>query len=108
MLLNQKNIGIIMVEVTEALLLPLMAIFWLIFVWLWKQGGFKTKNGLKFIGIGAVWLLFYNAFMVFGDVLVGQPFAVTIKAIGQWIGGTLAWLFCFVGALYLVIENFKI
>ncbi len=97
-----------MVEVTEALLLPLMAIAWLIFAWFWKQGGFKTKNGLKFIAIGAAWLLFYHAFNVFGGVLAGQGFEATIMAIGQWVGGTLAWLFGFIGALYLVIENFKL
>ncbi|MCD6576092.1 MAG: hypothetical protein J7K73_02955 [Nanoarchaeota archaeon] len=96
-----------MVEVTEALLLPLIAIAWLVFIWFWKQGGFKSKNGLKFIGIGAAWLLFYHAFQVFANVLSGQAYSATILAIGQWVGGTLAWLFGFIGALYLVIENFK-
>jgi len=96
-----------MVEVTEALLLPLLAIAWLIFIWLWKQSGLKSKNGLKFIGIGAAWLLFYHAFNVFGGILVGQGYEAIIMSIGKWVGGTLAWLFGFIGALYLVIENFK-
>jgi len=96
-----------MVEVTEALLLPLMAIAWLVFAWLWKEGGFKTKKGLKFVAIGAAWLLFYNAFEMFSGVLTGQGFEATILAIGKWVGGTLAWLFVFIGALFLVIENFK-
>lgn len=96
-----------MVEITEALLLPLLAIAWLIFIWFWKQGGLKSKNGLKFIGIGAAWLLFYNAFEVFSKVLAGTGYTQPILAIGQWVGGTLAWLFGFIGALYLVVENFK-
>jgi hypothetical protein len=90
------------------LVLPILAVVWLVFVWLWKASGLKSKNGLKFIGIGAAWLLFYNTFEVFAGILAGQMYSSTILAIGQWVGGTLAWLFGFIGALYLVIENFKI
>ena len=96
-----------MVGITE-LVLPILAVVWLVFIWLWKQSGLKSKNGLKFIGIGAAWILFYNTFEVFADVLAGQAYSNTILLIGQWVGGILAWLFGFIGALYLVIENFKI
>ncbi len=91
----------------DSKLFPLVAaVLWLVFVWLWKKTGLKSEKGLKFIGIGAAWLLFFNAFMLFSEVLAMEG-GHTIMLIGQWVGGTLAWLFGFLGALFLVIENFK-
>lgn len=62
--------------------------------------------GTKLLASGALYAIFTSAFEIFSDALisVGQADAGNhlLKA-GLWIGGTITWIFCLVGTMFLVV-----
>ncbi len=62
--------------------------------------------GTKFLASGALFAIFTSAFQIFSDTLtsVGQADAGTyLSKAGLWVGGTISWIFCLVGTMFLVV-----
>lgn len=85
--------------------IPLLAIFLIAFVWLWGKAGLKSKKGMTYIAVAAVWLVFYSGFQVLSTFPALATYATSIELIGLYIGGGLAWLFALIGSLTVVFES---
>lgn len=82
---------------------PVLAILVLLFVKYWKKLGLESEWGTRLVSVGAAWLLFKSSFEVMNTVTG----VVSLKAIGAYVGGTLAWIFIFLGVLVLVAEELQ-
>ena len=91
------------------IMIPVLAILWLAIAWLWVKLGDKSKKGLTYLSVGAMWLVFYSAFNVLGYVLMEgyASMAGMVDKIGLYIGGGLAWVFAFIAAITIVMEMLK-
>lgn len=85
--------------------IPMLAIFWMAFLWLWNKTGLKSKNGLKYVAVGAVWLVFYSSFQVLSTFPALAGYTTFISNIGLYIGGGLAFLFTLIGTLTMAWES---
>ncbi|GEM_PF-3345049 len=89
----------------NTLFLPILAILWLAFAWMWTKLGYKSKKGIMYLAVAAVWLIFYNVFQILAEVL--PTMSSTITMIGMYIGGGLAFIFGLIATLTLVMEVLK-
>ena len=91
--------------IAEATLyLPILAILWLVFAWMWQKVGYKSKKGAMYLTVGAVWLMFWHAFSVLATILVDIP---QLSMIGTHIGGGLAFIFGLIAVITLTMEALK-
>ena len=89
----------------NTLFLPVLAVLWLVFAWMWTKLGNKSKKGLMYFTVGAVWLVFWNVFEVLAHIM--PDMTAEIGMIGMYIGGGLAFVFGLIGTLTIVMEALK-